>query len=171
MPKSIHKYITFATVATLANLACGATAVLAAIHHDYLLSCLLLILGAWFDIVDGLIAKRRNQATDFGAEMDSLADLVTFGVAPMVIIATYYQTTWLSALAVLIPLCGALRLARYNVNRVETKGYFIGVPIDTSCVLIPALLLLKATPVVAGLAITLLVGLYISTIKVPRIFK
>lgn len=170
MQKSITKYLTLATVATLANLSSGLLAILAASQHDYWLACILLFVGAWFDIMDGYIAKHHGQATDFGAEMDSLADLVTFGVAPMFIIMSYYNTNWLSVLTLLIPLCGALRLARHNVNRVKTKDYFIGVPIDTSCIVVPLLLFCVDNLLIVAFTIAILCWLYVSTLKVPRLF-
>lgn len=130
---------------------------------------MLLLAGVFFDAIDGFVARRMHIESKFGAELDSLADLVTFGVAPMVLVTAYYNTPWLSLLAILIPVCGALRLARHNINRHLTKGYLIGLPITCSGVAMPLLIVFKLNKTVAAAVIVLLAVFYVSTRRVNKL--
>ncbi len=154
---------------TLLNLVSGLLAIYSAIHHRFTIAALLLLAGVFFDAIDGAVARRLHQESKFGAELDSLADLVTFGVAPMVLVTAYYNTNWLSLLAILIPVCGALRLARHNINRHLTKGYLIGLPITVSGLAIPVLIILDLSKEFAAGLIILLALFYVSTRRVNKL--
>ncbi len=154
---------------TCLNLISGLLSIYSAIHHHYLAAALLLLAGVFFDAIDGYAARRMHLESKFGAELDSLSDLVTFGVAPMVLVTAYYNTNWLSLLAILIPLGGALRLARHNVNRHLTKGYLIGLPITVSGVVMPLLIVFKLSANVAAAVIVLLALFYVSTRRVNKL--
>lgn len=154
---------------TCLNLISGLLAIYSAIHHHYWESAALLLAGVFFDAIDGFVARRMHIESKFGAELDSLADLVTFGVAPMVLVTAYYNTPWLSLLAILVPVCGALRLARHNINRHLTKGYLIGLPITVSGIAIPLLIVFKLNKHVAAAVVVLLAIFYISTRRVNKI--
>lgn len=169
MSKQIHKIISVADVITSANLVCGLLSVLSSLHHMFLLASVLMIAGVVFDMMDGFTARKLNVSSEFGAEPDSLADLITFGIAPMVLIASYYDSVYLSLVAMLIPLCGALRLARHNVNHHDLKGVLIGVPIDASVAIVPLLLLIGASSLVMGLGVVVLVAAYLSTVTVKKL--
>jgi CDP-diacylglycerol--serine O-phosphatidyltransferase len=103
--------------------------------------------------------------------MDSLSDLVTFGVAPMVLLMAYYDVTWVSVVAVLLPLFGALRLARHNINRHQTKGYLIGLPITSAGVIIPLVILWQCSSALAGTITALLALAFLSTRRVNKLLK
>ena len=154
---------------TCLNLISGLLAIYAAIHHHYWEAAVLLLAGVFFDAIDGFVARRMHIESKFGAELDSLADLVTFGVAPMVLVTAYYNTPWLSLLAILIPVCGALRLARHNINRHLTKGYLIGLPITVSGIAIPIIILLELNKTIAAVVIVALSIFYISTRRVNKL--
>lgn len=154
---------------TLLNLISGLFSIYMAVHHHYQFAALLLLLGVIFDFFDGFLARRMRKESDFGAELDSLSDLVTFGVAPMVLVMAFYNTDWLSLLSILIPVCGALRLARHNINRHLTKGYLIGLPITFSGVIMPLLIIFKINITIAAITIILLSIFYISTRRVNKI--
>ena len=171
MQKSIPKIMTLPDYVTCLNLLSGLLSIYLAIHGDYNLAAFLLLAGVFFDSIDGFLARALKKESKFGAELDSLSDLVTFGVAPMVLIATYYNTTWLSLLVVLIPVCGALRLARHNINRHLTKGYLIGLPITFSGLTIPLLIVFDADKIIAGVLVVALSLFYVSTRRVNRILK
>ncbi len=156
---------------TCLNLLSGLFSIYLAIHGEYNIAAFLLLTGVFFDSIDGYLARALKKESKFGAELDSLSDLVTFGVAPMVLVATYYNTTWLSLLVVLIPVCGALRLARHNINRHLTKGYLIGLPITFSGLTIPLLIVFDADKIIAGFLVVALSLFYISTRRVNRILK
>lgn len=100
-----------------------------------------ILLAAFMDLLDGLAARVLNASSAIGKDLDSLADVVSFGVAPSMILYkliwfTYMSepgaldtSIWVTAPAFLIPCFGALRLARYNQTAAEQKNYFKGMPI------------------------------------------
>lgn len=169
--KSITKQFKIANIATCANLVSGLLAIYLSIHGQYVTASLAIIVGAWLDVLDGKLAKLLGQSSDFGAELDSLADLISFGVAPAVLLVTYYPEHWLAVVALFLPVCGALRLARHNINRQNLKGTFIGVPIDASAVVVPPLIWFSANQVIAAILVITLSALYVSPLKIPKIFR
>lgn len=139
------------SLVTLLNAACGVVAVLFAaealrLDDDKLLgaSAWLVFLGMLFDGLDGRIARMTQRTSDFGAQLDTLADLVTFGVAPVIILrslvlmeAAHYEMTIHPRLLVAAPaaytLCAILRLARFHssqsADEIETERTgFVGLP-------------------------------------------
>ncbi len=169
MQKRLVTFIGIPDILTLCNLGCGLLAIgLALTDHNLVWTSLLLLLGLLFDIFDGIVARRLKRREDFGAELDSLADLVTFGVAPFVLLSAQYNEPWVMAILVLIPICGALRLARHNVVRKSLHGYLIGAPIDISALAVPALLIAKAPTTVLVFTVLLLCTLYVSAFRVKR---
>jgi CDP-diacylglycerol---serine O-phosphatidyltransferase len=135
---------------TLANGVCGTAAIFLAIDHvrearaDKVYAAALLVMGAlFFDVMDGRVARWRHNASPLGRELDSLADVVSFGVAPACLAYAVGMTTAADALALLFFVaCGISRLARYNVTAeaLSDEGgkvrYFEGTPIPTSTLLV-----------------------------------
>eukprot|EP00128_Syssomonas_multiformis_P012616 Colp12_sorted_trinity150504_noHs@21556 len=116
------------SLVTLSALCCGVTAIHCAVNHDFKLSCLFLSLAGIFDGLDGHVARLLNAASLFGAELDSLCDLVDFGVAPALVIhiwAAQFPSDNVSDGVLwgccLLFLCGcACRLARFNLKHAAT---------------------------------------------------
>jgi CDP-diacylglycerol--serine O-phosphatidyltransferase len=105
--------------------------------HQYVLSCWLILAAAVLDLLDGLVARLTRSESLFGAQLDSLADVVAFGVAPAVLI--YTRMTNLEnrhlaeGTATFYAICGALRLARFNVQKTKVeKKSFTGMPIPAA---------------------------------------
>jgi CDP-diacylglycerol---serine O-phosphatidyltransferase len=135
---------------TLANGCCGTAAIFFAMNHmryahpDRIYAAGLLVVGAFvFDVLDGRIARWRHRASALGRELDSLADVISFGVAPACLAFAVGMTGMWDALALLyFVACGISRLARYNVTAdtlAASSGkvpYFEGTPIPTSTVLV-----------------------------------
>ncbi|MFH1569811.1 MAG: CDP-diacylglycerol--serine O-phosphatidyltransferase [Gemmatimonadota bacterium] len=124
-------------VFTLGNLFCGFAALRYVMEGRYVSAAWLLVLGATFDTMDGRIARFMGQSSRFGIELDSLADVCTFGVVPAAMIYhALFNSGWGAALAFVFLLCGSLRLARYNVLSQEgAKGdLFLGLPIPAAAV-------------------------------------
>jgi len=96
----------------------------------------LIVLGMLFDALDGRVARLANQTSDFGAQLDSLSDLVTFGAAPAFLMVkmcpsfSYEHRNWVWIIATIFVSCAALRLARFNVETTEEDdhGWFSGLP-------------------------------------------
>jgi CDP-diacylglycerol--serine O-phosphatidyltransferase len=118
---------------TVSNMLCGFAAVLHAIHGRYELAGWLIILAGVLDGLDGRIARLMNSTSDFGKEYDSLADVVSFGVAPAVLAYQWGLAgtgRWGWATAFLFLVAGSVRLARFNVHAAHgDKRYFTGLPI------------------------------------------
>jgi CDP-diacylglycerol--serine O-phosphatidyltransferase len=162
---------------TLANLFCGCLAIVFILNAPVFLNtvtgedyypvmgleqiywgAILIGLAALFDVFDGLTARLLNVESAIGKDLDSLADVVSFGVAPAMIL---YKLLWFSymrepgaldtpviviAPAFLIPCFGALRLARYNQNSSGQKLYFSGMPIPAAGLVIASLPLMQWFP-------------------------
>jgi CDP-diacylglycerol--serine O-phosphatidyltransferase len=118
---------------TSLNLFFGFYAVIASINGRFVAAAAAIIIGVLFDIMDGKIARATNTVSKFGIEYDSLADLISFGLAPGIMIYLWSlkpmgRIGWLAAF--LFMACGALRLARFNSQVGITSGdYFVGLPI------------------------------------------
>ncbi len=118
---------------TSANLLLGYMAILFAADGKFIRAAWAILFSSVFDLLDGRIARLTNTTSKFGVEYDSLCDLVSFGVAPSILL--YYSALKPfgragMAAAVVFALCGALRLARFNVLvEVVPKSYFMGLPI------------------------------------------
>lgn len=122
---------------TFINLSFGVLAILATLESNYILSSVFIILAALVDRYDGRIARFLNVSSDLGKELDSLADLVSFGVAPSLLVFLVFNFKTLDPFGILgiiilliFPICGAFRLARYNATTFE--GVFTGVPITAA---------------------------------------
>jgi len=121
---------------TTANLFCGFYAIVAAFNADYITASIAVLIAMVFDVLDGKVARLTHATSRFGVEYDSLSDMVSFGVAPGVLIYLwalngYGKLGWLAVF--LFVACGAMRLARFNVQAatVESK-YFVGLPIPAA---------------------------------------
>jgi CDP-diacylglycerol---serine O-phosphatidyltransferase len=145
----------FADLFTIANAFCGVIAIFEAMkflstqdrRHLYL-AALLIPSALILDVLDGRIARWRHTASPMGRELDSLADVVSFGVAPAAIALAAGVNTWLDqAILLFFAGCGVSRLARYNVTAESLSGregkvkYFEGTPIPTSVVPLGLLML------------------------------
>ncbi len=118
---------------TTLNIFCGFYAIIASIDGKFALAAIVIIIAAVFDMLDGKIARATNTTSRFGVEYDSLSDLVSFGVAPGVMIYLWAlkplgRVGWLAAFLFMV--CGALRLARFNtqVGTISSE-HFVGLPI------------------------------------------
>ena len=144
---------------TSLNIALGTLSLIMSWQHEWQLAALF-ILGALFaDALDGRTARYFGVSGDFGRELDSLCDVVSFGVAPGVLLYGWqlYQLPWyLGALvAIFFAVCGAMRLARFNINTTNVKGYFMGLPIPTAGCMVATYVLSNAplpAPAVAIMA-------------------
>jgi len=131
---------------TTGNLICGFFSIISTFSGQYLQAAVFVILAHLLDGLDGFVARLTKTTSQFGIEFDSLADLVSFGLAPAVLV--YYWAllpwgTWGWLAACLYVVCGALRLARFNVQigTVE-RSYFVGLPVPGAAEMIAATVLM-----------------------------
>lgn len=143
----MRKVFLLPSLITSASMFCGLLAILNVLkvtdfedetgNYKYVLSCWLILAAAVLDLFDGLVARLTRSESAFGAQLDSLADLVAFGVAPAILIFTRMidleNTHLAEGSCIFFVVCGALRLARFNVQKagIEKKS-FTGLPIPAA---------------------------------------
>jgi CDP-diacylglycerol---serine O-phosphatidyltransferase len=127
---------------TLMNLFCGFLSIILVADGNLVLGAWLIALAGLFDVLDGIMARLANAMTEFGLELDSICDVVSFGVAPGFLIYKYglfelgIPGIILSALP---PICGAIRLARFNVDAKSAElEDFRGLPIPSQAIIFAA---------------------------------
>ncbi|GIO27546.1 CDP-diacylglycerol--serine O-phosphatidyltransferase [Ornithinibacillus bavariensis] len=160
-----------ANIITLMNLEFGIISIILMAKGSFHLSLLFIFLAVFFDRFDGMVARKLNIESDFGKELDSLSDLVSFGVAPGLLV---YMTilnklpgVGLSLIVIYI-LCGAIRLARYNVK--EFDGAFYGIPITVAGFLMAfSVLFSNHLPIMFYVILTsILAVLMVSNIRIQK---
>jgi CDP-diacylglycerol--serine O-phosphatidyltransferase len=119
----------------------GVLAIIVIGEDNFLLATLLIVLGSILDTVDGQLAVRLGATSDIGKELDSLADVVTFGVAPSILIYHLLLIVHVATpVAILISLAfviaGAFRLARFNTMASDRSAYYMGLPIPMASILV-----------------------------------
>lgn len=122
---------------TIGNLITGAISLFFSIQMMYTAALIMIIVAAVCDVMDGLVARWLHCSSDFGKQLDSLADIVSFGVAPAFLIFLFKLSDidWMGiVIVVLFIACGALRLARFNLSAPSTG--FVGMPITAAGLLL-----------------------------------
>ncbi len=125
---------------TLCGMFCGFYAILASFKGQYVYGAWAILIAIIFDGLDGWVARLTNTTTKFGIELDSLSDLIAFGIAPAVLIYSwglshFGRIGW--GAAFLFVICGALRLARYNVQMDSAESMaFTGMPIPAAATVV-----------------------------------
>ncbi|MGF9964291.1 CDP-diacylglycerol--serine O-phosphatidyltransferase [Bacillus rhizoplanae] len=116
---------------TIGNLLCGVFSITLNMSGFLALASIFIFFSAVLDLLDGRIARKLKVNSEFGVELDSLADIVSFGVAPALLFHSIAAPSILTSLAfILFPTMGALRLAKFSVK--PTIGYFKGLPIPAA---------------------------------------
>lgn len=157
---------------TLSNLFLGVMSLIYTMDGLYHLAAIFILICMLLDSMDGRLARRFDVTSPFGKELDSLCDLVSFGVAPALLVYSSilqeeYGYLGLT-IAIVFALCGAIRLARFNVLNIST--HFVGVPITAAGGLMALSILLsnKLPLVVYPIAMSGLAYLMVSHFKVPK---
>lgn len=128
---------------TCLNLFCGCLGIVFAFDGKLELASYLILIAAVFDFLDGMLARLLNAYSEIGKDLDSLADVISFGVLPSVIIyqlflASSSANDWLKYSAFFIAIFSALRLAKFN-NDIRQSEHFIGLPTPANAMLIASL--------------------------------
>lgn len=123
---------------TALNLACGFGAIILAFNSKFYMACTVLGLGALFDSVDGRVARMTGTQSAFGEQFDSMSDLISFGMAPALIMYLNFLVDF-NRLGMVVAfcyvLCAAMRLARFNVNIDKIHSdYFQGLPVPGAAI-------------------------------------
>lgn len=162
-------------VFTFINLSCGIISILSVMDEKYAVSGIFILLAGLVDRYDGRIARFLNVSSDLGKELDSLADLVSFGVAPSILVYILFNLESFGpkgllgfAVLLLFPICGAYRLARFNTT--DFDGAFTGVPITiVGCFMALFSLIIfnfKVTPSIYLVVLLMILGSYLMVSKI-----
>jgi len=149
-----------AKILTLINMILGLVAILLAISENFKLSCLFILIAALTDRFDGMFARRFNTTSAIGKYLDSNSDLISFGIAPglliyLSILKNYEILGVVSSFLFII--AGAYRLARYNA--IEFNGYYVGIPITIAgAILAATVLTISYFPAIVFVFITLILS-------------
>ncbi len=122
-----------ANTLTIGNMMFGGASLMATLNHQYSYSVLFIFIAAFLDRFDGMVARKYNQESELGKQLDSMGDIISFGVAPALLIHQLaLQDFGLAGMVftVIYISCGAFRLARFNIC--EPNGYFTGLPITAA---------------------------------------
>jgi len=131
-------------IITLANLTCGLFAIIFAFGVNLKIASFCIFLGAFLDFFDGLAARLLKVNSELGKQLDSMADMVTFGVAPGFILFhlmggnIVYEQLNIASLALLIPIFSAYRLANFNIDTRKSTS-FIGLPTPVLAIFVASL--------------------------------
>lgn len=163
---------------TFANLSSGVISLLCTINGKYISAAVAILCGALIDRYDGRVARALDVSSDLGKELDSLADLVSFGVAPSMLCYMIYSFNnftvsnimW-NIILLIFPICGAYRLARYNAT--DFDGVFTGIPITVAGSILALLVILSRYLSIHSLIIEIVMAVLsyfmVSTIKFKKI--
>ena len=167
---------------TTGNVFCGFYAFVAVLNEDFYHAAWAIVVGMIFDGLDGRIARLTKTTSAFGMQYDSLADIITFGMAPAFlayawVLKPFGRLGWMAAFLFL--LCTALRLARFNVTKPDTHGsQFIGLPSPAAAVVVASIVIAfedlfatKINPFIMVMVIYGLAFLMVSNIKYPAFKK
>lgn len=158
-------------IVTAVNLVLGMFAIIFTLQGDFTYAAFFVVAAMIADGLDGRVARYFGVSSEFGKELDSLCDLVSFGVAPAIMAYTYMLKDFPGGalIAAAFATCGALRLARFNVNTGTVKGYFMGLPIPAAgCVVATFILIgIKPSGWIFPLMVAIFAYLMVSTIRYP----
>ncbi len=142
-------------ILTLGNLFCGTVATIFAVENDFTLAVLFVLIGILFDFFDGFVARLLNVTGELGKQLDSLADMVTSGVVPGIIMSRMIQNNLInhsnsfddnfldiSLIGLIVTLSACYRLGKFNLDTRQTNS-FIGLPTPAMCLFVISLPLIK----------------------------
>ena len=163
---------------TTGNVFCGFYAFVAVLNEQFYFAAWAIVAGMIFDGLDGRIARLTKTTSAFGEQYDSLADIITFGMAPAFlayswVLKPFGRLGWMAAFLFL--LCATLRLARFNVTNPEIRSkHFIGLPSPASAVVIASIVIAfedlfatRMNPFIMVMVVYTLAFLMVSNIKYP----
>ena len=163
---------------TTGNVFCGFYAFVAVLNEQFYFAAWAIVAGMIFDGLDGRIARLTKTTSAFGEQYDSLADIITFGMAPALlayswVLKPFGRLGWMAAFLFL--LCATLRLARFNVTNPEIRSeHFVGLPSPASAVVIASIVIAfedlfatRMNPFIMVMVVYALAFLMVSNIKYP----
>ena len=166
MNTKIQSFVAISDIVSLMNMASGFISIIMSINHDFYLASIFMIFSLLFDSVDGWVARKtgRNDEYGFGKNIDSLSDVVSFGVAPAIFLYAFsmananYLEIPTAIVSLFIVVCGVLRLTRYNVISDKVEG-FIGFPIPGIAIIMAAFYLSGLFNIYVALILAIIISI------------
>jgi len=176
---NMKDFVAIPDIISLLNMSFGLLAIIAAINNHFDISSIFIIIAIIFDSIDGYVARKLNREDKygFGKNIDSLSDIVSFGVAPSILLymigtsTSNTPTLLLILTSLLITACGVLRLCRYNIlsDHSNIKG-FIGFPIPGIALLLSLFYLTKLFNIYLAIILMIITSfLMISNVKYEKV--
>lgn len=164
---------------TLSNLLCGVLSIIFAFDNNLILAAIFIFVGNFLDFFDGFFARLLKVEDKFGLQLDSMADLITSGLAPAIILfhliknqsqIQYPDTVPLAFLALIIPVFSAIRLSNFNID-LSQKNSFIGLPTPMLAIFIAAIPLinLQLFPIYSNIIFLCGISIVLSFLLVSKI--
>jgi len=164
-----------ANIISIISLLCGFTSIIFSLEGHFTFASWAIIFSVIFDGIDGQVARMINPPSNFGKELDSLVDVISFGIAPTVLgyIFVYRDFQLFATVALFVYLlCSVMRLAKYNITvKGETKNYFYGLPTTASGGILASFILIyrrytyMPAPIAFFILVIVLAALMVSKIK------
>ena len=166
MNTKIKSFIAISDLISLMNMCSGFISIIMSINHNFYLASIFMIFSLLFDSVDGWIARKtdRNDEYGFGKNIDSLSDVISFGVAPAIFLYSFslFNASYLEIptliVSLFIVICGVLRLTRYNIISDKVEG-FIGFPIPGIAIIMAAFYLSGLFNIYVALILAIIVSI------------
>lgn len=166
----MQTYLKKADILTVLNISLGVTAMVFILNGNLDFAARLIIIAVVTDGFDGYFARRSETESEFGMNLDSLSDCISFGVAPALLMYSSFPEWWAVPFSVLYVAAGVLRLARYNVSFKEMEeGTYIGTPIPFAALLMVFAVLGDLPGVLTVAAVLLLSYLMVCSIRFKKI--
>lgn len=164
----MYTHIALPDFCTILNACCGSISMFFAISQRTMLAVLFIVLAAVCDFFDGFLARRVHRKGDFGKHLDSLADTVSFVVAPVILGIVTLPFSFLAFFSFLLFIsAGILRLARFTVT--PSSPFFIGLPTTLAALLVSALFVFSQNVILFSFAYILLALLMVSTVRIKKV--
>lgn len=172
---NMRSYTSIADLVSIANASSGFLSIVMISMGNFILAAKFMLIAVIFDAMDGWVARKikREDECGFGKNIDSLSDIISFGVAPAMLLystsVNFYIPYFSIIIALLIVICGILRLSRFNVITDSSDKEFIGLPIPSTALILGSFYLSGVYNTDAALIIMIAVSIFmISTLKYPK---
>jgi CDP-diacylglycerol--serine O-phosphatidyltransferase len=165
----------FPSLLTTGNLFCGFFSLLLAVDHRFTEAALVILVAMVMDLLDGRVARLIKATSQFGVEYDSLADVISFCVAPAFLLYAFAlqplgRAAWLGAF--LFVVCGALRLARFNVQTAADRRFFVGLSTPAAAgVVASVVILLGGNPPSQTVRVAIAMATYVLALLMVSTFR
>lgn len=156
-----------ANILTISNAVMGLISVFLTISGNYTWAALMIFAAIVFDFLDGEVARKLKITSDLGAELDSLSDVISFGIASSILlyVSLFNQSLIGAFVAILVVICGVYRLARFNV--VKKQKTFTGLPIPAMAAIIASFTLVGGVVPTIQLTLIFVIGALLMVSKIP----